>query len=261
MNRYRLKYLEPKRPCASHAPALSPLSTILIARDTRSPSAFHLTEINCHSFVTLVHHSSPSRKMKATTVSVALLSLVSTAIAQTLPPAPTESVGCEPHGDHWHCAGPAPKPSSGAVTQTSAAPTQTGAHDDHDDHDHETGSGVLPPSPTASVGCEPHGDHWHCAGPKPASTTSAPAASSSAAGGDHGAGTGVLPPSPSASTGCEPHGDHWHCAGPKVTSSSAPAPSASGARNSTTTPPPVAAAAGAVVVPVAGLVGIVAMVL
>jgi len=28
-------------------------------------------------------------------------------------PSPTESVGCEPHGDHWHCDGPAETGSAG----------------------------------------------------------------------------------------------------------------------------------------------------
>lgn len=43
---------------------------------------------------------------------------------------------------------------------TSAPATTTTSHS-HDDE--ETGS--LAPSPTESVGCEPHGDHWHCDGP------------------------------------------------------------------------------------------------
>ncbi|KAJ2986213.1 hypothetical protein NUW58_g5133 [Xylaria curta] len=70
--------------------------------------------------------------MHHTSSALVALFALSSALAQTLPPSPTASVGCEPHGDHWHCDGPA--------TVTS--------------------SGVLPPSPTASVGCEPHGDHW-----------------------------------------------------------------------------------------------------
>lgn len=56
-------------------------------------------------------------------------------------PSPTESTGCEPHGDHWHCDGPAETGSTAASTSS------------------------IMPSPTESVGCEPHGDHWHCDGP------------------------------------------------------------------------------------------------
>ncbi|KAL1976350.1 hypothetical protein VTN31DRAFT_2632 [Thermomyces dupontii] len=169
--------------------------------------------------------------------------MASVALAQTLPPSPTESVGCEPHGDHWHCDGPAPTTSSSETTGVlPPSPTESvgcephGDHwhcdgprptggngdqdddhgddhdddhdddhsDDHDDHDHSSTGGVLPPSPTESVGCEPHGDHWHCDGPAPTSST--PAGSSS----------NVLPPSPTASVGCEPHGDHWHCDGPRT---------------------------------------------
>ncbi|KAK4176268.1 hypothetical protein QBC36DRAFT_11990 [Triangularia setosa] len=112
--------------------------------------------------------------------------------AQELAPSPTESVGCEPHGDHWHCDGPrvtAPTPTATPViittSQTAVIPATTTAvhhgdhdhdHDDHDDedrdHDHDNDHddhsiGVLPPSPTASVGCVAHGDHWDCTGPAP----------------------------------------------------------------------------------------------
>ena len=61
-------------------------------------------------------------------------------------PSPTESVGCEPHGDHWHCEGPA----------------ETSTEDEEEASTTET---PTEPSPTESVGCEPHGDHWHCEGP------------------------------------------------------------------------------------------------
>lgn len=42
-------------------------------------------------------------KMKAIAYAAVLLGLVSTALGQTetLAPSPTESYGCEPHGDHW----------------------------------------------------------------------------------------------------------------------------------------------------------------
>ncbi|KAH8172459.1 hypothetical protein LIA77_06714 [Sarocladium implicatum] len=119
-------------------------------------------------------------------------------------PSPTASVGCEPHGDHWHCEGP---------KETGAAePSATS--DDHDhDHDHDDDAAAeAGPSPTESVGCEPHGDHWHCEGPK----ETASAAEASSTSDDAAAEAG---PSPTESVGCEPHGDHWHCEGPKETSS------------------------------------------
>lgn len=71
-----------------------------------------------------------------------------------------ESVGCEPHSDHWHCDGPA------STISTIVATTTT---HDHDDESESTGT--LAPSPTESVGCEPHGDHWHCDGPAVISTS------------------------------------------------------------------------------------------
>lgn len=33
-------------------------------------------------------------------------------------PSPTESTGCEPHGDHWHCDGPAKTSSAASASQT-----------------------------------------------------------------------------------------------------------------------------------------------
>merc|ERR1711939_1233790 len=79
-----------------------------------------------------------------------------------LPPAPTESIGCVPHDDHWHCEGPATGVSASAASVVST-------------------SASLPPSPTASVGCEPHGDHWHCDGPATAAGAASNTAEESAA--------------------------------------------------------------------------------
>lgn len=76
--------------------------------------------------------------MKTATFAVALLGLFPAVFAETLAPSPTESTGCEPHGDHWHCE---------------AARTA-------EDHSHASGATEsLAPSPTESTGCEPHGDH------------------------------------------------------------------------------------------------------
>ena len=52
---------------------------------------------------------------------------------ETLPPSPVESVGCEPHGDHWHCDGPAStmvtpapsSPASAAAEESTSAEMQT----------------------------------------------------------------------------------------------------------------------------------------
>lgn len=64
-------------------------------------------------------------------------------------PSPTASVGCEPHGDHWHCEGP-------KDTASAAEPTSTDEEHDHDhDHDHDEEAEEAGPSPTESVGCEP----------------------------------------------------------------------------------------------------------
>ncbi|KAH8885364.1 hypothetical protein GQ53DRAFT_751337 [Thozetella sp. PMI_491] len=109
--------------------------------------------------------------------SLAAVFLLSGAMAQTLAPSPTESVDCEPHGDHWHCAGLRTTAESAATPSVSTTATATPSghdHDDHDDddddHDHESGTASLAPSPTESVGCHPHGDHWHCDGPRVTST-------------------------------------------------------------------------------------------
>lgn len=141
----------------------------------------------------------PKTNMKAIAYAAALLGLVSIALGQTEDPgpSPTESVGCEPHGDHWyvpkshvaccfrysscprHCEGPretsGPVGVTTTITSTAAPGTTSSAAPGEDDHDDEhtdehtnehtdaTGTGVLAPSPTESVGCEPHGDHWYVA--------------------------------------------------------------------------------------------------
>ncbi len=46
----------------------------------------------------------------------------------SLKPSPTESYGCEPHGDHWHCEGPITASVSGSglsTLLTTTAPTGT----------------------------------------------------------------------------------------------------------------------------------------
>ena len=84
-----------------------------------------------------------------------------------------------------------------------------GAENDHEhDEDHasaththeETETPTFPP-PTESIGCEPHGDHYHCDGPAPtgAAADAAVIASTSAnngtngTSGDNGASTSVAP--------------------------------------------------------------------
>ncbi|KAK2052219.1 hypothetical protein LY76DRAFT_610039 [Colletotrichum caudatum] len=95
--------------------------------------------------------------------------------SESLAPSPTESWGCQPHGDHWHCDGARSTtaaiystvvPASRSLfTPISIATVTTDRDHDHDhDHSPATGSYTLAPSPTESFGCEPHNDHWHCAG-------------------------------------------------------------------------------------------------
>lgn len=52
------------------------------------------------------------------------------------------------------------------------------------------------PSPTASEGCEPHGDHWHCDGPvetgDSSSTSDAAASSATGSGGENAAGKAAI---------------------------------------------------------------------
>ncbi|KAK4446365.1 hypothetical protein QBC34DRAFT_469702 [Podospora aff. communis PSN243] len=128
-----------------------------------------------------------------------ILALSPFVLAQNLAPSPTESVGCEPHGDHWHCDGPRSTlatittgpTTSGTATVTAPAVSHSHDHDDEhehehssvhsdDDHHHST-SGSLKPSPTESTGCTPHGDHWHCDGKKADETGTATTAATAAA--------------------------------------------------------------------------------
>ncbi|EEU40565.1 uncharacterized protein NECHADRAFT_90611 [Fusarium vanettenii 77-13-4] len=179
--------------------------------------------------------------MKTTTFAVALLGLFPAVLAaETLAPSPTESVGCEPHGDHWHCE------AARTTLATAKAPATTD-EEDHDDHDHEAGeSEALAPSPTESVGCEPHGDHWHCEGPR----TGTDVAAATTEEHDHSAGaTESLAPSPTESVGCEPHGDHWHCEGPATGAAS----DAATGTPTTSAEVTVTNAAGVQMIPVVGL--------
>ena len=70
-----------------------------------------------------------------------ITAVVPGASTATLAPSPTESFGCEPHGDHWHCDGsvtaattltgsgftsvitPTPATASGTATATGSAST------------------------------------------------------------------------------------------------------------------------------------------
>lgn len=82
-----------------------------------------------------------------------------------------------------HCDGPRETSTTlwtETAPHTSSAPVAVTTADDHDhdhddDHTDEPGTASLAPSPTESVGCEPHGDHWHCDGPASASSTPAAA--------------------------------------------------------------------------------------
>ncbi|KLU86021.1 hypothetical protein MAPG_05040 [Magnaporthiopsis poae ATCC 64411] len=136
---------------------------------------------------------------------LAALNVVSIGTAQTLPPSPTGSVNCKPHGDHWDCDVPRTTATgAGTATQPSAATTSTKSdHDDHD-HDHDHSSGVLPPSPAASTGCEPHGDHWHCSGPRTASAGSSTTTTSTSTGAVSGSSATTISTRPGAASGTPP---------------------------------------------------------
>ncbi|KAK2039380.1 hypothetical protein LZ31DRAFT_558846 [Colletotrichum somersetense] len=93
--------------------------------------------------------------------------------SESLAPSLTESWGCQPHGDHWHCDGArsttaAPYTTVVPVSKSLFTPisiaTVTTDHDHDHDHSAATGSYTLAPSPTESFGCEAHNDHWHCVG-------------------------------------------------------------------------------------------------
>ncbi|KAJ5990378.1 hypothetical protein N7499_010889 [Penicillium canescens] len=117
--------------------------------------------------------------------------LSSAVLAQEPGASPTASIGCEPHGDHWHCDGPASTTASlGSSTASDAEVATTSAATS------TTSASVTPtiPSPTESAGCEPHNDHWHCDGPIETSSSSASAsasASSSAGASDEENGVGT----------------------------------------------------------------------
>ncbi|KAL8758829.1 MAG: hypothetical protein Q9199_001179 [Rusavskia elegans] len=167
-------------------------------------------------------------KLNAVTflLSTTFATLVLTQGAEDPGPSPTASVGCEPHGDHWDCAGPR---AAGVATTTSAAAAAAA-------QDEETATPSFPP-PTESVGCEAHCDHYDCAGPVNGAATATTTATSTAAAAeeeaeehDH-AHEGETPafPAPTESVGCEAHGDHYHCAGPASAAQATAPPTASGA--------------------------------
>jgi hypothetical protein len=56
---------------------------------------------NISTNIKLPRHPNPKMKTVFAFILFSRLSL-SGVLAQTLPPSPTASVGCEPHGDHWY---------------------------------------------------------------------------------------------------------------------------------------------------------------
>ncbi|KAJ5770292.1 uncharacterized protein N7511_002343 [Penicillium nucicola] len=113
---------------------------------------------------------------------MALLSSTVLAQSQDPGPSPTASTGCEPHGDHWHCDGP--------VSMTTSASLGSSTASDFDVLTTSDGTSTISsktsvtptmPSPTESVGCEPHNDHWHCDGPRETSSSSLRASATASA--------------------------------------------------------------------------------
>lgn len=66
------------------------------------------------------------------------------------------------NNEQWHCEAAVTETAVDATTVTTPGAPATTTHEDHDhedeEHDH-SGTESLPPSPTESTGCEPHGDH------------------------------------------------------------------------------------------------------
>ncbi|KAL2291482.1 hypothetical protein FJTKL_12874 [Diaporthe vaccinii] len=111
---------------------------------------------------------------------LAILGFSAIAMAQSLAPSPTESVGCEPHGDHArHCDILAT-----AVSTSSDVVATTTAHEDSE----ASSNATLPPSPTGRGECSGHVYHWHCDIPATAtasvSTETAAATTAAASGAD-----------------------------------------------------------------------------
>ncbi|KAL8999154.1 MAG: hypothetical protein Q9169_001933 [Polycauliona sp. 2 TL-2023] len=152
-------------------------------------------------------------------------------------PSPTASIGCEPHGDHCqelttaffrgrHCDGPRP---AGVATTTSAAAAAA--------QDEGTGTPASPP-PTESVGCEIHGDHYHCDGPATGAATATGTSTAEAAeeGEEHdheNEGETLSTPPPTESVGCVAHGDHYDCEGPASAAQATAPPTTTGSVGST----------------------------
>ncbi|KAG6123314.1 hypothetical protein E4U13_007748 [Claviceps humidiphila] len=186
-------------------------------------------------------------------LSICLISQAALVVAQTsttetgsaasrsaLPPSPTGSGVCEPHGDHWHCHA-ATSTDTGSVVDTVSASATAASCVPHNDHWHCPSGITKPSTPPAqtqsgaksttsdidddddddddddhedhhhdtSKGCTPHNDHWHCPSGVSAPTTppaqtqsgTKPSASSASSDGNHH-GTDKE---------CTPHEDHWHC--------------------------------------------------
>ena len=135
------------------------------------------------------HCDGPRAAGVATTTSAAAAAVEDEETATPTFPPPTESVGCVAHEDHYDCEGPA----TGAATATStAAAAAVGAEEDAEEHDdeHETETPTFP-APTESVGCEAHGDHYHCEGPATAAQATAPPSTTGAVGASNGTTAGT----------------------------------------------------------------------
>lgn len=91
-----------------------------------------------------VPHPKPNREHRLRTVRPTQSSLIR---------APKQLI-LHRHGDHWHCDAPRVT-GAAAGNATSTDDDDHHDHDDDDDHTDAEGTGTLPPSPTASVGCEP----------------------------------------------------------------------------------------------------------
>lgn len=134
--------------------------------------------------LTFTLRTSPSlANMQLKSLACLLLGQSALVAAQSATSTSTQATAtCEPHEDHWHCPSGVPQP----TLNPDGSPNPKADHgdDDHDhghdhshdqdhdhDHDHDAAS---PTATTASNGCTPHGDHWHCPSGVPKPTTPPP---------------------------------------------------------------------------------------
>ena len=131
-------------------------------------------------------HPANSKSMKFSTVLLSVFALAMAVSAQQRSH-PNNMPPKSPSPANTKTASPTESAESSRTVSASASATHDDHDDDHDD-DHVSGSHSAGPSPTASVGCVSHGNHWDCTGPRQSAT----GAVSSAAAGMNSVNLGVM---------------------------------------------------------------------